>query len=129
MNPNHVKTLCALATLERRCNHHKAAKVHLRKALGLQPTNPVALRVSWTPSIPCTASAIEGLQACEAAMYSAGDFVMRRDTHCGPLLQAATYLHAGNEHSAASDWRVWHGIDPPKRGSQEQQKKQAGIYR
>lgn len=49
MNPNHVKTLCALATLERRSDHHKAAKVHLRKALVLQPTNPVALRVRSAP--------------------------------------------------------------------------------
>ena len=45
VDPNHVKTLCALATLERRSNHPKAAKAHLRKALSLQPTNPVALRV------------------------------------------------------------------------------------
>lgn len=46
VNPNHVKTLCALATLERRSKHFKAAKVYLSRALALEPTNPVALRVS-----------------------------------------------------------------------------------
>lgn len=64
VNPNHVKTLCALATLERRSGHHKAAKVHLRNALALQPTNPVALRVSSAPlaDLYCEARAAERLQ-------------------------------------------------------------------
>ena len=38
------------------------------------------------------------------------------------------HLHAGDEYSPASDWRIWHGIDPPQRGSKEQQEKQASIY-
>ena len=51
VDPNHVRTLCALATLERRSSHPKAAKAHLRKALSLQPTNPVALRVLPAPPL------------------------------------------------------------------------------
>ena len=118
-----MKTLCALATLERRSNHHKAAKVHLRKALALQPTNPVALRVSWTPLIPYTAATMVKIQLSEAI----GDM---QNQFCAAA--AATdypHLYAGNEHSSASDWRVWYGIDPPQRGSKEQQEKQPSIYR
>lgn len=45
IDPGSVRTLCALATLERRAGHHKAARVHLRHALHLQPSNPAALQV------------------------------------------------------------------------------------
>jgi hypothetical protein len=45
IDPGNVRTLCALATLERRAGHHKAARVHLRHALQLQPSNPAALQV------------------------------------------------------------------------------------
>ena len=44
------------------------------------------------------------------------------------LLQDVIHLHAGNEHSAAGDWRIQHGINPPKRGSKEQQEKHSSIY-
>ena len=50
-------------------------------------------------------------------------------TSFGLLLPQTVHLHAGNEHCPASDWRVWHGIDPPQRGSKEQQGKQPSIYR
>ena len=45
IDPGNVRTLCAVATLERRCGHHKAARMHLRAALELQPDNPAALQV------------------------------------------------------------------------------------
>jgi Tfp pilus assembly protein PilF len=46
VEPGNVRTYCALAALERKCGHLKAARLHLQTALGLEPRNPVALQVS-----------------------------------------------------------------------------------
>ncbi len=50
IDPGNVRTLCAVATLERKCGHHKAARMHLRAALELQPDNPAALQVLQLPA-------------------------------------------------------------------------------
>lgn len=65
VNPNHVRTLCALATLERRSKHFKAAKVYLSRALALEPTNPVALRVSAALGPARVPYAVQTVQSLE----------------------------------------------------------------